>query len=131
MTHHITAMLDVHPQAAESPGRALLAECVAAWFQSSQTCGDACLAMVADLVSCIRTDQDCADVSAATGTILTRQTASDGGTVRAILEACCTACTPCAEECERHAGMHEHCRLCAEARRRCAVGCSSLPAVAA
>lgn len=33
MTHHITAMLDVHPQAAESAETTKLAGCIAACFQ--------------------------------------------------------------------------------------------------
>lgn len=61
MTHHIAAMLDAHPQAAETPEKA---ECIAACFQCAQTCiacADACVAedMVADLASCIRSDLDC------------------------------------------------------------------------
>ena len=31
-----------------------------------------------------------------------------------------------AEECEKHAGMHEHCRICAEACRRCEQACDQL-----
>jgi hypothetical protein len=29
----------------------------------------------------------------------------------------CTACRACGDECAGHAGMHEHCRICAEACR--------------
>lgn len=32
----------------------------------------------------------------------------------------------CAEECEHHAGMPEHCRICAEACRRCENACAAL-----
>nr|WP_246224041.1 hypothetical protein [Pseudarthrobacter psychrotolerans] len=77
-----------------------MADCFAACFQYAQTCtacADACLAedMVADLAACIRTDLDGADFCAATGTILTRQTASNPGVNRTVLEAfrrCETAC---------------------------------------
>lgn len=136
MTHHIIAMLDAHPQAAETSEKAKLAECIAACFQCTQTCtacADAYMAedMVADLASCIRTDLDCADICSATGTILTRQTASNPGVSRTVLEACRSACAACAEACERHAGRHEHCRICAEACRRCEAACVSLLAVSA
>jgi hypothetical protein len=87
--------------------------------------------MVADLISCIRTDLDCADICVATGAVMTRQTASNAGIRRAILEACRTACAACADECERHAGMHEHCRICAEACRQCEAACASLLAASA
>jgi hypothetical protein len=43
-----------------------------------------------------------------------------------MLEACAEACRICAEECERHAGDHEHCRVCAEACRRCEQACEDL-----
>lgn len=84
MPHHITAMVDAHPEAAETAEKAELADCIAGCFQCAQTCtacADACLAedMVADLAACIRTDLDCADICAATGTILICQTASNPG----------------------------------------------------
>jgi hypothetical protein len=44
---------------------------------------------------------DCADVCATTARVLSRQTTSDGGTLRAVLEACATACRVCAEACRR------------------------------
>ena len=87
--------------------------------------------MVAGLVSCIRTDLDCADICASTGAVMTRQTASNAGISRAILGARRTACAACAEECEKHSGMHEHCRICAEACRRCEAACASLLAALA
>ncbi len=88
MTHHLTVMLDIHPD------------------------------IVADLVPCIRTDLDCADICGATGAAITRQKASNGVISRAVLEACRAACSACAAGCESHAGIHEHCRVCAEACRR-------------
>lgn len=35
------------------------------------------------------------------------------------LQSCATVCKACGGECERHAEMHDHCRVCAEACRRC------------
>lgn len=84
--------------------------------------------MVADLAACVRTDLDCADICAATGGILTRQTATNSAITRAAIDACRTACGACAEECKQHASMHEHCRICAQACRRCEAACSALPA---
>ena len=56
-------------------------------FRCAQTCtacADACLSedSVADLRYCIRTDLDCADICAATGTVLTCLTGSNTATVR-------------------------------------------------
>ena len=81
---------------------------------------------VADLVRCVRLNQDCADTCDATGRILTRQTAPDLGVLRAATAACATTCRACREECERHAHHHEHCRVCAEACARCQEACEAL-----
>ncbi|MDQ1058138.1 hypothetical protein QFZ23_002039 [Arthrobacter globiformis] len=131
MTHHISAMLNSHPQGVDAARKESLAECIAACFECSQACtacADACLGekMVADLAACIRTDLDCADICAATGNILTRQTATNTAITRPVLEACRAACAVSADECEQHSDMHEHCRICAEACRRCEAACTAL-----
>jgi hypothetical protein len=99
-------------------------DCVA----SCTSCADADLAEedVREMVRCIRLCLDCADACGATSRIVTRQTATDLRLVRAIVEACAVACLVCAEECDRHAAHHEHCRLCAEVCRRCKQACDDL-----
>ncbi|WP_017197933.1 four-helix bundle copper-binding protein [Arthrobacter sp. M2012083] len=131
MTHHISTMINSHPQPSEGLDKEKLAECITACFECAQVCtacADACLGeeMVAELTTCIRTDLDCSDICAATGTILSRQTGTNTDIFRAMLEACRTACGVCARECEQHAHMHEHCRICAEACRRCEDACAAL-----
>jgi hypothetical protein len=37
--------------------------------------------------------------------------------------ATCAACAACGDECERHASMHEHCKICADACRRWEQAC--------
>lgn len=39
---------------------------------------------------------------------------------------CARACASCGQECERHASMHEHRKVCAQARRRRQRVCESL-----
>jgi hypothetical protein len=78
------------------------------------------------LVRCIRLNHDCADACDAAGRILTRQTASDVGVLRAAIQACAAACRACGEECERHAEHHEHCRVCSRACARCEQACNDL-----
>ena len=92
------------------------------------SCADADLgeAGVEDLVRCIRLCLDCADVCDATGRIVARQTATDVGVVRAVLESCLVACRACRAECERHAEHHEHCRVCAQVCSRCEQACVDL-----
>jgi hypothetical protein len=126
--HHVAQMLEAHPQATANEA---LVRCIDECFDCAQTCAscaDACLAeeQVQELVRCIRLNLDCADVCDATGRVLTRQTAFEPQLARIMLEACVEACRVCGEECERHAGHHEHCRVCAEACRRCQQACEDL-----
>ena len=97
-------------------------------FQTCTACADACLSeeMIAELGKCVRTDLDCADVCATTVKVLSRHTGYDANITRAQLQACIAACTACGDECEKHAGMHEHCKVCAQACRACEKACSAL-----
>jgi hypothetical protein len=69
---------------------------------------------VAELVKCIRLNLDCADVCTAMLRV-SRQTEYDANLTRPLLEACVAACSSCGDGCQRHAEMHAHCRMCAEA----------------
>ena len=124
------AMLETYPKSINLD-RELLARVIDAAVACSQTCtacADACLSedMVADLTKCIRTNLDCADICATTARVLSRHTGYDANITRAQLEACVQACKSCGDECEQHASMHEHCRVCAEACRACEQACREL-----
>ncbi len=99
-----------------------------ACFQTCTACADACLSeeMVGELGKCIRTDLDCADLCEATVRVLSRHTGYDANITRGQLQACIAACKACGDECEQHAGMHEHCRVCAQACRACEQACRAL-----
>lgn len=123
-------MLATYP-ASINLDRALLArviEAVTTCAQACTACADACLSeeMVADLRKCIRSNLDCADSCTTTSRILSRHAEYDANVTRAHLEACIAACRACGDECEQHAAMHEHCRVCAEACRECEAACSEL-----
>ncbi|GEA86103.1 four-helix bundle copper-binding protein [Cellulomonas cellasea] len=125
-----TAMMRSYP-ASITLDRGLLARVVDVAIECAQACtacADACLSeeMVADLRTCIRGDLDCADVCETTGRVLSRHTGYDANVTRALLTACIAACVACGDECEQHAGMHEHCRICAEACRACEAACGDL-----
>jgi hypothetical protein len=130
---HAGPMLRTHPGQPGIEEAGLLA-CIQACFDCAQACtacADACLGEKDPraLARCIRLNLDCANVCEAAGKILSRQTAFDPAMAHAILQACEVACRLCAEECERHAQMHEHCRVCADACRRCEEACQRvLPA---
>ena len=98
-------------------------------------CGQACTAdadadlreqHVPDLIKCIRLCLDCADVCAATVNVTSRQTEYDPAVTKPLLEACAATCKSCGDECERHAQIHAHCRVCLEACRRCEQACRDL-----
>lgn len=78
--------------------------------------------MVANLATCIRLNADCVDVCLATGNVLLRLTGATTDVVRSVVE----TCQVCAAECENHADMHDHCRICPEACRRCENACAEL-----
>jgi SAM-dependent methyltransferase len=60
------------------------------------------------------------------GAVISRDTGYDANITRSVLEACRVVCRSCAAECERHAGMHDHCGICAEACRRCEQACAAV-----
>jgi Domain of Unknown Function (DUF326) len=81
---------------------------------------------VAEMVKCIRLCLDCTDVCNATAGILSRPTNYDPNVAKPLLQACVAICKSCGDECERHAAMHAHCQVCAEACRRCEQACREL-----
>jgi hypothetical protein len=124
---HAHEMISTHPHVRGETNDALIA-CIEECFDCAQTCtscADACLGeeMVQHLTQCIRSCMDCADVCDATGRIATRRTGSNEELILSMLATCETACRLCAIECERHADMHDHCRICGEACRRCEDAC--------
>jgi uncharacterized protein DUF326 len=123
-------MLEAHPEPAQLD-RDLLARCIDECLACMQCCvadADADLAEddVAEMRRCIRLCLDCADVCDATARMLSRQTHYDADSARAQVASCWELCAICARECERHAGQHEHCRLCAESCRSCEEACSEV-----
>ena len=123
-------MLETYPKSINLD-RARLAAAIDALNDCAQACtacADACLSedMVAELTKCIRTNLDCADICTATARVLSRHTGYDANLSRDLLEACATACRSCADECGGHAGMHEHCRICADACQACERACRDL-----
>ena len=105
---------------------------LAATIDALNDCAQACAAdtdadlseqNLTDMVECIRLCLHCADICTATARVLSRPASSDPMVNRPLLEACAAIGKTCGDECERHAHMHEHCRVCAEACRRCEQAC--------
>ncbi|WP_433319883.1 four-helix bundle copper-binding protein [Micromonospora chersina] len=133
MTTATMPMLDTYPKSINMDRAKLAAtiDALRSCAQACTACADACLSedMVAELTKCIRTNLDCADVCDTTARVLSRHTGYDANVSRSLLEACATACKSCGDECAAHAGMHEHCRVCADSCRACEKACRDLLAV--
>ncbi|RIK46734.1 MAG: four-helix bundle copper-binding protein [Chloroflexi bacterium] len=129
-SNRVAEMFRTHPQQAQMEG-GRLAQAVEAISQCATVCticADACLGeqQVQQLVRCIRLNLDCADICQATANGLARLGESDQAVLRAQLQACEAVCRSCGSECEQHAQMHEHCRVCAESCRHCEQVCRDL-----
>ena len=108
---------------------------LAATIDALSDCAQACTADVdadlseqdlTDMVLCIRLCLECTDICTATVGVISRPALYDADVIRPLLEACAASCKSCGDECERHAPMHQHCRVCAEACRRCEQACRDL-----
>jgi hypothetical protein len=123
-------MLDTYPRT-PSVDAGVLAGTVDALSDCAQACAadvaaDLSEQNVTEMVRCIRLCLDCTDICTATLGVLSRQAEYDASVTRPLLEACAAICRSCGDECERHARMHEHCRICGEACRRCEQACRDL-----
>jgi uncharacterized membrane protein len=123
-------MLDTYP-GTFGVDAAVLAAAIDALSDCAQACtadvdADLSEQNVTEMVRCIRLCLDCADICTATAGVISRQAQYDASVTRPLLEACVAICNTCGDECERHAHMHEHCRICAVACRRCERACRDL-----
>lgn len=123
-------MLDAYPRTF-SVDAGVLARTIDALNDCAQACtadadDDLSERNVTELAKCIRLCLDCADVCSTTVGVTSRQTEYDANVTKPLLEACVATCKSCGDECERHAQMHQHCRVCAEACRRSEQACREL-----
>jgi len=126
---HVQEMISTHPDVRGNTNDSLI-RCIEECLDCAQVCSvcaDACLAEehVMGLRQCIRLNLDCADICQATAAIGARRTGSNEELIQSLLQVCGDACAACAGECERHADMHEHCRICAETCRSCERACQA------
>ena len=119
-----------------SPSPLILdASVLAGVIDALSDCAQACVAdtdndlsehNVTEMVTCIRLCLNCADVCTAAAAVISRQAGYDASVCKPLLEACAAICKTCGDECERHAEMHAHCRVCGEACRRCEQACREM-----
>jgi len=120
-------MLDTRPGTSGAD-----ADVLAAAIDALSDCAQACTAdtdadlaepNLGEMVRCVRLCLDCTDICSATLGVISRPAEHDASVTRPLLEACVAICRSCGDECERHAAMHEHCRVCEQACRRCEHAC--------
>jgi hypothetical protein len=123
-------MLETYPRALNVDAGML-----AAAIDAMTDCAQACIAdtdadlgeqNVTEMIRCIRLCLDCACVCTAAAGITSRPVGYYADVTMPLLQACVASCKSCGDECQRHARMHEHCRVCAEACRRCEQACREL-----
>jgi hypothetical protein len=121
-------MLRSNPRMQPSPEMSACIELCMECSEVCSACADACLGEehVMALIRCIRLNLDCAAICDVTARTLTRQVEFDWNLARPMVEACADACRICGAECQLHASMHEHCRICAEVCRQCESACRRL-----
>ena len=111
------------------------ADVLAAAIDAMSDCAQACTAdnaadlgehNLAEMVTCIRLCLDCTDICTAAAAVISRLVSYDPAVLRPLLESCLAICRSCGDECERHAPMHAHCRVCAQACRHCERACREL-----
>jgi hypothetical protein len=123
-------LLDTYPGTV-SVDAGVLASAIGALSDCAQACiadvdADLSEQNLTEMVTCIRLCLDCADVCTVTLGVTSRQASYDASVTRPLLEACVAICKSCGDECERHAQMHEHCRVCEQACRVCEQACRQL-----
>lgn len=91
--------------------------------QACEHCFDACLQEddVKMMAECIRTDRECADICG----IVINYAHRESPIFEDLVAACKKACDLCAQECEKHADHHDHCKQCAIACRECEAACQA------
>jgi hypothetical protein len=123
-------MLDTYPRA-WSVDVGVLAAAIDALSDCTQACNadnaaDLGEHDVTEMVRCIRLCLDCGDICTVTAKVTSRPADYAANVTKPLLEACVAICGSCGDECERHARMHDHCRVCAQACRRCEQACREL-----
>lgn len=106
---------------------ATMQECIeacSACEQACTMCSDASMGM--EMARCSSMSGSCADVCNTMMRMMMRPAGFDMATMMAMLEATVTSARACADECGKHADMHEHCKMCAQACMDCAAACEKM-----
>jgi hypothetical protein len=115
-------IIDCHPTGYHTLDRKRLEAAILGLYESAQAAtanADAILNanLVRDMIDCLRSCLDAADVAEAAAKVLSRATGYDPSITGSVLAAAVATLERCADECARHASLHMPCRLCSETCR--------------
>lgn len=116
-----------------------LVEACSACEQACTICADSMLSMGAgsmdagsmdagsmDMMKCMSMCMDCADMSNTMMRMMLRPSGYDMPSMMAMMMACKTMATACADCCTMHAEMSEQCTMCAQACMQMAEACEGM-----
>jgi hypothetical protein len=122
-------MMRVHEAEAAMPDMdmALMAECIEACSACEQACTMCASCMMGDgtamhMEMCMNT----ADMANTMMRMMLRPSGMMMDSMIRMLDAMMVQARGCADECMKHADMHEDCQVCAEACRQCEIDCSKM-----
>ena len=107
----LESMFDSHPRRRPAEGQVETVRALVECAQVCNACAEISLAEadVVALTECVRRCLDCAEICTAAAQVLTRGPSVEA---YALLNVAAQMCRRCADECGKHAGHHEHCRIC-------------------
>lgn len=108
---------------------AMMQECIEACSACEQACTMCASCMMGSeaegamhMEMCMNT----ADMCNTTMRMMLRPAGMNMPAMMAMFEATIMQCNACADECMKHADMHEDCKMCAEVCRQCAMACQKM-----
>ena len=102
-----------------------LVEACAACEQACTMCGDMCMGMDG-MGKCAAMCMNTADMANTMMRMMMRPAAMDMDSMTAMMQACMTMATACADECSMHTDMNPQADMCAKACREMAMACEAM-----
>jgi hypothetical protein len=101
-------------------------EACSAAAQAATMCADACAGMGGEMARCSAMCANTADMATTMMRAMLRPNGYDMTSMQGMLQGCMAMGMACAEECRRHADMHDHCRICAAACDQMVEACRNM-----
>lgn len=131
MMNSTMQMMQMHAKDMAMPDidMSMLQDCIEACSACEQACTMCASCMMGDEAGGAMHMEMCMNTADACNTMMRMMMRPSGMHVEsmmAMLSATIMQCNACADECMKHADMHEDCKMCAEVCRQCAVACQKV-----